>query len=161
MRLLVVTDSLGSGGAERQLALTMTHLPEEWDIRCFSLDDGPFATQLREHGVKLDIVERRWRYDPLPFLRLWGLVAGWRPQLVHCWGYMTTLTTFPVYRALGIPFINGRGRGDEILKVVVEVPKNLSEKQKEILREFELQTSDVKYYAKRKSFIDKLKNIFS
>jgi glycosyltransferase involved in cell wall biosynthesis len=114
VRLLVVTDSLANGGAERQLALTVTHLPEQWDIRCFSVGDGPFATQLREHGVRLDIAERRWRYDPLPFLRLWGVLAKWRPQLVHSWGHMTTLTTFPVYRALGIPFINGTIRYGDV-----------------------------------------------
>jgi molecular chaperone DnaJ len=61
----------------------------------------------------------------------------------------------------GIPYINGRGRGDEILKVVVEVPKNLTDKQKEILREFETQTEDVRHYAKRKGFFDKLKDVFS
>ena len=61
----------------------------------------------------------------------------------------------------GIPFVNGRGRGDESIKVVVEVPKYLTEKQKELLREFESQTEDVKHYAKRKGFFDKLKDAFS
>ena len=37
----------------------------------------------------------------------------------------------------GIPNLNGRGRGDQLVKVNVEVPKKLSEKQKDLLRQFE------------------------
>ena len=37
----------------------------------------------------------------------------------------------------GIQVVNGRGRGDQYVTVELEVPKKLSEKQKEILREFD------------------------
>jgi glycosyltransferase involved in cell wall biosynthesis len=106
-RLLVVTDTLGNGGAERQLALTVTNLPTEWDVRCFSVGGGPFAAYLAERGVDLEIAERSWHYDPLPFLRLWSVVRRWRPHLVHSWGYMTTLAGLPAYRVFRIPFIDG------------------------------------------------------
>jgi len=43
--------------------------------------------------------------------------------------------------------------------VTVEVPKNLSRNQKDILRQFDETTSD-KQYQKRKSFFDKLKDMF-
>ena len=59
----------------------------------------------------------------------------------------------------GIPYINGKGRGDQYVKVTIEVPKNLSSKQKSILKEFDSSTSD-KNYAKRKSFFDVIKKIF-
>ena len=114
MRLLVATDSLGNGGAERQMALTVTSLPRNWDVRCFSVGDGPFAATLRESGVDLEVVERRWRYDPRPFVQLWSIVGRWRPHLVHSWGYMTTLAGFPIYRAQGIPFIDGYTRTGDL-----------------------------------------------
>lgn len=38
----------------------------------------------------------------------------------------------------GVPYLSGRGRGDLLVKMVVDVPKNLSEKEKQLLREFEL-----------------------
>ncbi|MBI5555641.1 MAG: molecular chaperone DnaJ [Elusimicrobia bacterium] len=38
----------------------------------------------------------------------------------------------------GVPYLSGRGRGDLLVKIVVDVPKNLSEKEKQLLREFEL-----------------------
>ncbi len=59
----------------------------------------------------------------------------------------------------GIPHINGRGRGDQYVKVTVEVPKNLNSKQKELLRQFE-EASTEKNYSKRKGFGDILKKIF-
>lgn len=63
------------------------------------------------------------------------------------------------FKGKGIPYINGRGRGDQYVRVVVEVPKNLSQKQKDVLKEFE-DTSEEKNYAKRKSFFDKIKAMF-
>ena len=40
-------------------------------------------------------------------------------------------------RGKGIQVLNGRGRGDQLVRVIVNVPKNLSSKQKELLREFD------------------------
>ena len=37
----------------------------------------------------------------------------------------------------GIQSVNGRGKGDQFVRVVVNVPKNLTARQKEILREFD------------------------
>ncbi len=56
----------------------------------------------------------------------------------------------------GIPVLNSKGNGDEYVTVVVEVPKNLSSKQKDMLREFD----EEKNYAKKKSFMDKVKDVF-
>ena len=36
----------------------------------------------------------------------------------------------------GIPSLSGRGRGDQLVRVVVEVPKKLNERQKELLRQY-------------------------
>ncbi len=60
-------------------------------------------------------------------------------------------------RNKGISYINGRGRGDQYVRVNIEVPTNLSSKQKEALKEFDGQCSD-KNYHKRKGFFDKLKD---
>lgn len=51
-------------------------------------------------------------------------------------------------------------RGDQMVKINVEVPKNLNKKQKEALQAFE-ETLDEKNYEKRKSFFDKIKDMFA
>ena len=56
-------------------------------------------------------------------------------------------------------YVNGGGRGDQYVKVSIEVPKNLSGKQKELLKEFDKLSSD-KNFEKRKGFFDKLKDMF-
>ncbi|MFQ9872911.1 MAG: DnaJ C-terminal domain-containing protein, partial [Oscillospiraceae bacterium] len=60
-------------------------------------------------------------------------------------------------RNKGIPYVNGRGRGDQYVTVSIEVPRNLNNRQKETLREFEKTTSD-KNYEKRRGFFEKLKD---
>ena len=60
-------------------------------------------------------------------------------------------------RNKGIPYVNGRGRGDQYVRVNLEVPTNLTNKQKDALKEFDTLTGD-KNYRKRKGFFDKLKD---
>ena len=64
-------------------------------------------------------------------------------------------TTFKL-RGKGVPYIRSKARGDQYVKVRVEVPSNLSQKQKELLREFE----EDKNYKQKKSFMDKAKDFF-
>jgi len=60
----------------------------------------------------------------------------------------------------GIPNVHGNGRGDLLLKIHVETPVRLSEKQKELLREFqELETAQ--NHPNQKSFLEKLKDLFN
>ena len=62
-------------------------------------------------------------------------------------------------RGKGIQRLNYSGRGDQYVKITVEVPKNLSREQKEKLKEFEALSSD-KNYKTQKSFMDKVKDFF-
>lgn len=62
-------------------------------------------------------------------------------------------------RGKGIPVLHGKGNGDEYVTVTVEVPRNLSRKQKDILEEFESENGE-KNYTKRKTFKDKMKDLF-
>lgn len=54
----------------------------------------------------------------------------------------------------GIQFLRSKGRGDQYVTVNVEVPRNLTPKQKEILKDFD----EDKNYKQKKSFYDKMKD---
>ncbi len=41
------------------------------------------------------------------------------------------------FRNRGIQQLSGRGKGDQFVKIVVEVPKNLNQKQKDLLKQFD------------------------
>jgi molecular chaperone DnaJ len=60
----------------------------------------------------------------------------------------------------GMPDISGRGRGDELVEVVVETPKRLTARQEELLRELaEIEHIDVS--PRRKSFFERLRDYFT
>ena len=63
-------------------------------------------------------------------------------------------------RGKGIPYLRGEGRGDEFVKIKVLTPKNLTGRQKKLLREFEDGGSDSTNNPEKKSFFDKLKDLF-
>lgn len=57
----------------------------------------------------------------------------------------------------GVPSLHGHGKGDEYVKVIVQVPARLNEKQKEILREF-AEAGGEKPSVSKKSVLDKIKD---
>jgi molecular chaperone DnaJ len=59
----------------------------------------------------------------------------------------------------GLPDVRSHRMGDELVQVLVEIPKKLSEKQKQLLREF-ASTEDHSSLPQRKGFLDKLKDVF-
>ena len=60
----------------------------------------------------------------------------------------------------GMPDISGRGRGDELVEVVVETPRHSHARQEELLRELaEIEHEDVS--PRRKSFFEKLRDYFT
>jgi molecular chaperone DnaJ len=60
----------------------------------------------------------------------------------------------------GIPSLDGDGRGDLLIRVIVEVPGRLNAKQKQILREF-AEASGKETNPLGKSFFDKMKDLWS
>jgi molecular chaperone DnaJ len=60
----------------------------------------------------------------------------------------------------GMPDIHGRGRGDQLIEIVVETPRHLTARQEELLRELaELEHEEVG--RKRKGFFEKLRDYFT
>ena len=61
-------------------------------------------------------------------------------------------------RGQGLPQLEGRARGDQLVRVFVQTPKHLSERQKELLREFE---SIDQERTGKKTFFEKLADYFN
>jgi len=54
--------------------------------------------------------------------------------------------------------LEGQGRGDQLVRAFIEVPRKLSERQKELLREYaELENKD----SQHSSFFEKIVHYFS
>ena len=55
--------------------------------------------------------------------------------------------------------LGSNARGDQYVKIQVEIPKGITEKQKELLRQFD-DSIDPSTYKRRKSFTEKIKDLF-
>lgn len=62
-------------------------------------------------------------------------------------------------RGKGIPHLHGGGRGDQHVRVVVETPTDLNDKQRELLEQF-AEISGEKTHPNSKSFFDKVREMF-
>ncbi len=59
----------------------------------------------------------------------------------------------------GFPTVNGHGKGDQLVHVVVETPVNLTDRQKELLAEFAEEGGE-EVHPERKGFFDRMKELF-
>ncbi len=62
-------------------------------------------------------------------------------------------------RGKGIQYLNGRGRGDQYVRVEVEIPRKLTKEQRKALEAFEATMKDDNY-EKRKGFARRIKEMF-
>ena len=62
-------------------------------------------------------------------------------------------------RGKGMPSLRGGGRGDLLVRVAVDVPKKLTKRQEELLRELQ-GIDDENVSPERKSFLSKVKDLF-
>ena len=65
-----------------------------------------------------------------------------------------------VLKGKGVPYLRGSGRGNQYVIVKLEVPKKLSQKQKDLLNEFD-KTCEGSTHSKKTSFMETLKDMFS
>lgn len=63
-------------------------------------------------------------------------------------------------RGAGMPVLQGRGRGDLVIEIVVETPTKLSSRQRELLREFK-ETETGEECPESRGFFDKLKDAWN
>ena len=61
-------------------------------------------------------------------------------------------------KGYGVPNLRGGGTGDLVVRVKVEVPKRLNDKQKKLLQELE-ESLNGREYETKKSFADKVKGM--
>ena len=86
-RILHIIPTLDRGGAEKQLVLLAEGLPrDEFDLHvCALTRGGPRQAELDAAGVPVKVIGKRWKADPLAYMKLRTHIARLRPALVHTW----------------------------------------------------------------------------
>jgi molecular chaperone DnaJ len=62
-------------------------------------------------------------------------------------------------RGKGLPSVGGTARGDQLVKLFVEVPSRLTKSQRELLEKFAAESS-TEVSPVTKGFLDKLRDLF-
>lgn len=106
-RIVHIVPSLDRGGAEKQLTLLATLLPRElFDVHvCVLTRLGPWAETLRQAGIPIHFMHKRWKIDPGAYRRTLRLLRELRPALVHTWLFAANCYGRQAARAARVPRI--------------------------------------------------------
>lgn len=106
-RILQIIPTLDRSGAEKQLVLLAAGLPrDEFEVHVAALTrGGPLAEDLQAAGIPLTIIGKRWKADPLAYLRLAQHIAAVQPDLVQTWLFAANAYGRWAARRAGVPRI--------------------------------------------------------
>lgn len=86
-RVLHIIPTLDRSGAEKQLSLLAGGLARRvFDPHvCVLTRSGPYEAELREAGIPVEVIGKRFKIDPAAFFRLKRHIKALAPDLVHTW----------------------------------------------------------------------------
>jgi glycosyltransferase involved in cell wall biosynthesis len=95
IRLALVIPTLDRSGAEKQLTMLATRLPRDrFEVHVVLLTrGGPYESVLREAGIPVHLIGKRWRFDPTAIWRLRSWIEKFQPNLVHSWLFAANSAT--------------------------------------------------------------------
>ena len=127
MKILLLIDSLVSGGRERRLIELIKGFRDYPDVHLHLVvfSDNIHYQEVFQLGLPVKILERVPKRNPLVFYRLFKLCRKWKPDLIHSWGTMSAIWAIPSSLFLNIKLINGN---------VTDAPPNMGFFHKELFR---------------------------
>ena len=111
-RIVLVIPTMDRGGAEKQLCLLAENLPrEQFDVHVILLTrDGPLSARLRQAGIPVTVIGKRFKADPSAFFRLRKELKRLRPDVVHTWLFAANSFGRAAALAAKVPRIIGSER---------------------------------------------------
>ncbi len=109
MKILLLTDSLDSGGMERRLIELLKGLRNYPDLSLYLVifSERIHYREVFDLGIPVKVLKRVPKRNPLVFFRLFKLCRTWKPDLIHSWGTMSAIIAIPSIFLLKIKLING------------------------------------------------------
>jgi glycosyltransferase involved in cell wall biosynthesis len=86
-RIVLVIPTMDRGGAEKQLCLLAENLPrDQFSVHVMLLTrGGPRSQRLRDAGIPVTLIGKRFRADPSALFRLRRELIRVKPDIVHTW----------------------------------------------------------------------------
>jgi glycosyltransferase involved in cell wall biosynthesis len=109
IRVLHITDTLASGGKERQLVELLRGFSkiDGFINELVVLSDTIHYDEVRSLGIKIHIFRRSRQWDFRIFEKLYGLARRYRPNIIYSWESMCSVYASPIALISGSALING------------------------------------------------------
>ncbi len=107
MNILISTDSMAAGGAERQFFMLYTSLLSmNHDVKFVSVGTGYYYNSTIDTGLHVYSYPRKHTYDLSPSFHIASLINSFRPDIVHTWGWMSSFSSALVCKRHSIPLVS-------------------------------------------------------
>jgi glycosyltransferase involved in cell wall biosynthesis len=108
MKILIVVDTMGTGGKERRLLELLKGLMAYDQIDCalVILSDIVEYRELSQVSYPIYHIRRSRRIDLSVYKRLYQIVRQFEPDILQSWSSFVSLYVFPIARLLRIKFVN-------------------------------------------------------
>ena len=108
MKILMFIDGLWAGGKERRLVELLKGLSKYQGIKSelAVMSRDIHYSSVFNLGIKVHYLIRKTKKDPRIVFKLYKLCKEFKLDIIHSWGSMPSVYTFPIARLLGIKFIN-------------------------------------------------------
>lgn len=124
-RVCLIIPTLDQGGAEKQLCLLARGLSEsEFNIEpsvILLTRSGPREAELLANNIPVYPIHKRFKFDPLAWLKLKALLQQLKPDVVHTWLFAANAYGRSAAMAAKVPVILGSERSVDPWKSKVQL----------------------------------------
>lgn len=108
IKVLHITDTLGSGGKERQLIEVLKFFSKNKKVKSelIVMSDIIHYTDIFSLNIIFYIVKRNYKKDISIFFSFYKLFKKIKPDIIHSWHSMCTIYALPAAKLLGIKLVN-------------------------------------------------------
>ena len=126
VKVLFLIDSLPRGGKERRMVELLKSLLDTggYEPVVAILSGKVEYEEIFQLGIPVHTVARKFSKDPRLFMQLYQLCRMERPDVIHSWGYMSSVYVIPAAKAMGIKLVNA---------IVANAPKKIGLSNKKYL----------------------------
>ncbi len=109
MKIVFLTDNLTKGGKERRMLELIKGLLKKNNIHIelILFKNKIDYPEIHDLGIVVHIIERKPKYNPFTFLKLYRICKRVQPDIIHTWSSMSTIWAIPSVKLLNIKLLNG------------------------------------------------------
>lgn len=105
MKVLHLISGGDTGGAKTHIINLLCGLKDKVDVKLVCFIDGPFAEDLKKHGIDVEVIEQRSRFDFSVVNKLKDLIESENYEIVHSHGARANLISYFLKKKVNAKFI--------------------------------------------------------